>query len=107
MRHDPSLALIQDKIHGPFASLNPTQARFNHTPAPNSEQDSDTATSDKDAGQPGGNLAAMAASKNDIPVSNVEFKWTTRNNRKGRQVTVHWEAEIRSEVNDHADTPLW
>ncbi|KXL44429.1 hypothetical protein M433DRAFT_69482 [Acidomyces richmondensis BFW] len=65
LKHEAALRLNNDKIHGPFAFLNPTQAHFDHP-------GKDDPTSPQD----------------DVPASNIGFKWTSRNNRKGRHALV-------------------
>lgn len=83
LRDDSTLQLIEDKIHGPFAFLNPTQAHFNHVLAAKSSADSGTSRA---AGVEGRAEDLNAAQ--ETPVANVQYKWTSRNNRKGRHAIV-------------------
>jgi hypothetical protein len=73
LQHDSTLQLDEDKVRGALSFLNPTHARF--TPA---SLDSVL----EDARRPG-----------DTPTSNVEFKWTSRNNRKGRHALLVHQSE--------------
>lgn len=77
-RHQPSLILQQDKTTGPFDFLNPTLARFQPTfmaeVSPNRSEDIHE---------------FLASSQGPVQESpSVEFKWTSRNNRKGRHTIV-------------------
>lgn len=69
LRHDDSLQLDSNRTSGPFAFLNPTRAHFQHLPTKSQDAKSSTPSSD------------VSTNKD---ASNVEFRWTSRNNRKGR-----------------------
>jgi len=88
MRSHESLRLLEDKVNGPFGFLNPTQARYAHThhSAKTSGLDKD---SDSDKEKPDSTTDAPADDQ-DTPqaASNVSYKWTSRNNRKGRHSLV-------------------
>lgn len=81
-RDNPSLDLQHDKIHGPFAFLNPTQAHFQH----NGKDEQSAQEPDDEKDSDGSNGAA--AEKKPQAASNIAFKWTSRNNRKGRHTLV-------------------
>lgn len=67
-QNDSTLQLDKEKVRGALSFLNPTHARY--TPA-------SLDSTPEDSQRPG-----------DISPSNVEFKWTSRNNRKGRHALV-------------------
>ena len=81
LRDNDDLQLNNSKIHGPFSFLNPTQAHFN--PAKAAKTSADSQTSDE-VERP-----ADGTPSEEVPASNVEFKWTSRNNRKGRHAIVY------------------
>ena len=78
LRHHASLQPVKDKIDGPLPFLNPTQAQFQHTYTPEKSQEPD----DSDSAN------HLTGRDNTGPASNVAFKWTSRNNRKGRHALV-------------------
>ena len=73
LQHDSTLQLDKEKVKGAVSFLNPTHARF--TPA-------SLDSVPEDPRRPG-----------DTPTSNVEFKWTSRNNRKGRHTLLVHQSE--------------
>ena len=76
LRSTVALQLNSDEIHGPISFLNPTQARFS-TVQPEKIQGT------REVGEFGG-----TSPDEEVAASNVEFKWTSRNNRKGRHALV-------------------
>ncbi|KAK5680291.1 hypothetical protein LTS10_007218 [Elasticomyces elasticus] len=78
-RSRSSLQLAESTVRGPFRFLNPTQARYHHLSGkPASSLDD----SEKDDGPPSDAVAE------DTSTSKVAYKWTSRNNRKGRHALV-------------------
>ncbi|TKA64287.1 hypothetical protein B0A55_10353 [Friedmanniomyces simplex] len=82
LRDNPSLHLAHDTIRGPFSFLNPTQAHYHHhqstsKPAASSLDDSE------DAERP-----AAEVTGDNAETAGVAYKWTSRNNRKGRHALV-------------------
>lgn len=83
LRSNDDLQLVQSRVDGPVAFLNPTQASFKHkihssttrnvlsTATPHSTTDS---------------VSPAEAPK--LPAANFEYKWTARDNRKGRHTLV-------------------
>jgi len=99
MRHVPALQLKRDKIHGPFPFLNPTQAHFAHVSTNKSSAESEASdenervTAQTSNGATDRATARTSDGANDshpeeVPASSVEYKWTSRNNRKGRHALV-------------------
>ncbi|WPH02042.1 Hypothetical protein R9X50_00489700 [Acrodontium crateriforme] len=78
---DDSLQLNNNKIRGPFSFLNPTQAHFEHVPNPKVEQ-AHAASEIDTTGHTGPSPNTIPSE--DFAASNVTYKWTSRNNRKGR-----------------------
>ncbi|KAL6718923.1 hypothetical protein ACLMJK_003158 [Lecanora helva] len=73
------LELQHDHVTGPISFLNPTHALFRHSPSPPASEDTDH----------------MRKTKEDSPqydkeqaASNIQFKWRSRDNRKGRHALV-------------------
>lgn len=65
---------------GPFSILNPTRAHFRHTAIP-SKQTSSTTGSDEEKAEP---------AKDEQFAFDIDFKWRSRDNRKGRHaIGVH------------------
>lgn len=75
LRANPSLELQHDRITGPFSFLNPTRAAFKHVPG-----------KDKTVGIQNGHTSAEKDPNHSDEqlASNIEFKWRSRDNRKGR-----------------------
>lgn len=101
MRKHASLQLLDDKIYGPFSFLNPTQAHYQHTHSsksssalqatsgPSKEHISD----DDNIANPSnqhtfGSRGGKEDTASDQPVTSITFKWTSRDNRKGRHALV-------------------
>lgn len=80
LRGEPDLRLQRDKTSGPFPSFNPTRARFTLIAKRSLRKDDDD-DDDDSRGSEGGALAGGTDEK--LP-SNVEYKYSKRDNRKGR-----------------------
>ncbi|KAK0269770.1 hypothetical protein LTR35_014662 [Friedmanniomyces endolithicus] len=80
LRDHPSLQLAPSTVRGPFHFLNPTQAHYRHQQPATSKPTSSHDDSD-DAEQQGTPEVTR-------PSSGVAYKWTSRNNRKGRHTLV-------------------
>ncbi|KAK1052160.1 hypothetical protein LTR74_016569 [Friedmanniomyces endolithicus] len=80
LRNHPSLQLAPSTVRGPFHFLNPTQAHYRHQQTTTSKPSSSLDDSE-DAEQQG---TPEVTGQN----SGVAYKWTSRNNRKGRHVLV-------------------
>ena len=89
LRAHPSLKRLEGFTTGPFSFLNPTRAHYRHTSLPkcvpentspdlNGAKETNSTDVDKDA----------APNKDEEYISNVEFKWRSRDNRKGRHALV-------------------
>ena len=90
--HEPftaqkSLELQHDRITGPFSFLNPTRASFKHTPSAIKavRRSSNIPEGTDDVPQ---SVEKFPAHGMEEPASNVEFKWRSRDNRKGRHTLV-------------------
>ena len=81
------LELQQDRVTGPFSFLNPTRAAFRHDPA---EQKTLSTANEPQKGADGNHTSEEKAGKRDDEqlASNIEFKWRSRDNRKGRHTLV-------------------
>jgi len=73
-----AVLLHDHHLGGPFSFLNPTRAHFRHTALP-SKQTSSTTGSDEEKAEP---------TKDEQFASDIEFKWRSRDNRKGRHALV-------------------
>jgi hypothetical protein len=73
-RSNDALRLDQSSIGGPVTFLNPTQASYKHKihKSPTRDPVRDTTTPDGTT----------------LPATNIEYKWTARDNRKGRHTLV-------------------
>lgn len=85
--HEPfrdraDLQLDDDKTQGPFSFLNPTQAHYDHVSNTKSSAESQSGTSE-DVDRP-----AQPTATQDVPASNVGYRWRSRDNRKGRHALV-------------------
>ena len=89
LRTHPSLRRLESHTTGPFSFLNPTRAHYKHSSLPECVQEDtspdlngakETNSTDVDKG--------AAPSKDEEYVSNVEFKWRSRDNRKGRHALI-------------------
>lgn len=73
-----SLQLVRSRIIGPFSFLNPTQAHFQHK---------GKVTADENGGLNEKRLKRIDDDGSDEPLreaGEVEYRWSSRNNRKGR-----------------------
>ncbi|KAK4695349.1 hypothetical protein P7C71_g2393, partial [Lecanoromycetidae sp. Uapishka_2] len=85
LRADPSLELQHDRVTGPFSFLNPTRAAFKHNSAKNrrySSPDGLQTSDDHNSKEKNSNHSDQQLA------SNIEFKWRSRDNRKGRHTLV-------------------
>lgn len=75
LSHHPSFELRHEHVHGPLSFFNPTRARFLHKGAkvPDPSGGDQSVAPEEENG-----------SKDEMPVDDVEFKWRSRDNRKGR-----------------------
>jgi hypothetical protein len=83
LRSNDALQLDHSTVKGPFTFLNPTQASYRHrihTPTTNLLQNITTPLGTTDVVQP--------AEASKPPTANFEYKWTARDNRKGRHTLV-------------------
>lgn len=96
LRHTDTLQLNNDKVNGPLSFLNPTQARF--------EQNSTNSRTPEE----------RAEAKETKPWENVpdegapiEYKWTSRNNRKGRHtLVIQPTKKATTEFSPHRQRPM-
>ena len=86
LRDNDALQLLKGKIHGPFSFLNPTQAHFR--PVLSSKKTGAASEASEENGEEQPTKEEPPPSKDEIPASNVQFKWSSRNNRKGRHALV-------------------
>ena len=86
LRNRADLQLDNDKTHGPFSFLNPTQAHFDHI---TSKSSADSGTSDDISEKP----AQPTANQDAQSASHVGYRWRSRDNRKGRHALVVNSAE--------------
>jgi len=86
LRADPSLELQHDRVTGPFSFLNPTRATFKHSPA----EDKRLGVSNGLQNGSNGHTPVERDPKHgdEQLASNIEFKWRSRDNRKGRHALV-------------------
>ncbi|KAI9815332.1 MAG: hypothetical protein M1827_002812 [Pycnora praestabilis] len=82
LRHVDTLQLNDHKITGPVTFLNPTRAHFDGVTNHCSRRYEKQGTSEGSA------FPNDAVSKNERLADYSEFKWTSRNNRKGRHALV-------------------
>lgn len=92
LRRNASLQLDNSRISGPFKFLNPTRAHYKHVQAASVEHEDDDRDDDQAA-----KTAAQPAGK-QVPASQVDYRWTSRNNRKGRHQLVAVEADDKSDA---------
>lgn len=71
-----------------FAFLNPTQAHYTHTNLPEKSSSSQKDSDNDSEGGPYETTKKSASTDTPQAASNVFFKWTSRNNRKGRHAIV-------------------
>jgi hypothetical protein len=79
LRSNDALQLVQSTVKGPFTFLNPTQASYKHRIHKPSPRDPLRVTT-TDLVQP--------AEAHESSAANFEYKWTARDNRKGRHTLV-------------------
>ena len=84
LRSHDSLELQHQHVGGPFSFLNPTRAHFRHSDLPSRS----TVSEDLPEGSRDGTNVEEPPNKDDRFVSDVEFKWRSRDNRKGRHTIV-------------------
>ncbi|KAI7218130.1 hypothetical protein KC333_g3789 [Hortaea werneckii] len=86
--HEPlqnrqDLQLDANKIHGPLPFLNPTRADYDHVPV---KSDADLGVAAKKANQ--ARSTQSTPGENDETSAEARYRWTSRNNRKGRHALV-------------------
>lgn len=86
-REHHSLHLHESHIDGPFSFLNPTGAYFRSTAIP-SKKTTNTTASDEEKAEP---------TKDEQLDSGVQFRWRSRDNRKGRHALVIQPSATKSE----------
>lgn len=87
LRHQHSLQLENQHTHGPFSFLNPTQTRFRHKAISNGTAvSSETPSSSENSHRSEDEKVLQAYPKPSI--SNIEYRWRSRDNRKGRHALV-------------------
>lgn len=96
-RDDDDLQLQRDKVTGPFRFMNPTRALFSYT-AERTEDHLDSRGIDLEAKR-----SQDTGEGFDFHGADVEYKWTSRNNRKGRHAIIIRESQER--VNPYATPP--
>ena len=85
LRDHRSLELQHDHVDGPISFLNPTRAAYKHNLG-NNESFDDT---NKSSNGTGGQISeAKELQDGEQSASNVEFVWSSRNNRKGRHALI-------------------
>ena len=102
-RSHQSLEVHNGHTSGPFSFLNPTRAYYRHNAL--SDQSS-TSSNDGSTGpnDPTLNEKEDEPNKNEQPTSDVEFKWRSRDNRKGRHALV---VQPSSEQSARYLTPMF
>lgn len=80
LRNDNTLQLVHSKVRGPFPFLNPTQAHYEHEVVVQPTQ-SHLQNAETSIGIPASTPPIKAPR---VSAANVEYKWTSRDNRKGR-----------------------
>lgn len=81
LRANPSLELQHDRVTGPFSFLNPTRAAFKHVPTKDKRYGASNGVQNGE----GHTLEEKDPKHSDEQfASNIEFKWRSRDNRKGR-----------------------
>lgn len=80
LRSQDSLELQHEHVGGPFSFLNPTRAHYRHSALPAQS----TLSKYSPDGSPDGTDHEKPPKKDEQYASNVEFKWRSRDNRKGR-----------------------
>lgn len=85
LRHNKSLRLIDSKVGGPVAFLNPTQAHFRPEANISPARDHRRSIEASDRGEP---TSSPTTEFSQPPIANIEYKWTSRDNRKGRHTVL-------------------
>lgn len=82
LRDHPALHRHVSRTTGPFFWLNPTRAYYSHV----DDKDEESAPAEQETNGEGINPKSqdMKLSAHEHPAQNVEFVWSSRNNRKGR-----------------------
>ena len=100
LRANPLLSICKELTTGPFSFLNPTRAHYTHSSlsrrSTDSALDPDSATKTSSPNNPNAttNSAHPDVEKSNTPTgdeqlaSDVEFKWRSRDNRKGRHALI-------------------
>ena len=88
LRDHDALQIQQEHTSGPFSFLNPTRAHYRPSTAIKPWTAAELTPSDEEKGTLPG--------KDEQEVSNVEFKWRSRDNRKGRHALIYDPAEDAS-----------
>ncbi|RMX93375.1 hypothetical protein D0867_14226 [Hortaea werneckii] len=83
LQNQQDLQLDANKIHGPLPFLNPTRADYDHVPV-KSGADPGTVTKGANEQEP----AQPIPGDNDETSPEARYRWTSRNNRKGRHALV-------------------
>lgn len=88
LRSRLDLQLRNDRTGGPFSFLNPTQAHYDHIPTAKTSRASEKSDD--------GEARTDADQATKAQRSNVGFKWSSRNNRKGRHALTVRPADDKS-----------
>ena len=87
LRHQHSLQIQNQHTHGPFSFLNPTQTRFRHKAISYGTAVSlETPSGTENSPQPDEEKVSQAYP--EPLISNIEYRWRSRDNRKGRHALV-------------------
>ena len=81
LRHHHSLRLNPARVTGPFPFLNPTSAHFQPTSSLEAHRKASSESSSENV-RPAN--PAKPKSESEQPASTIAYRWTSRNNRKGR-----------------------
>ena len=102
LRHHHSLQIQNRHTHGPFSFLNPTQTRFRHKALSYDANTLSEMCCGAGIGPPSDEEQALQANTEPL-ISNVEYRWRSRDNRKGRHALVV--APPSDFPNTYCDTP--
>lgn len=78
------LAILREDTKGPLTCLNPTQAKFQYLPTVSGPRQSGTTTTTITTTS----VADVDNTRSKAAVPAIQYKWTSRNNRKGRHALV-------------------
>ena len=81
LRHTDTLLLQDDKVEGPVSFLNPTRADYEPILQNKVRTDSTVSTHVQ-------STTPWEAQSVESPTPNIAYRWTARNNRKGRHTLV-------------------